>query len=471
MVSYHFYVPRKRYDLYKDMKKNYVYHYHFIVIFATATYILLLYLHGLIDVFLISIPSYTAAATGTSIAAGPVGPALSKKALPLLSWRKPREETILKYLQSLESEKKQNIKSIFPEKKLKKLNFLKLRLKENGKQEEEEGFNSISCNHNFSKLTLQYMNINDSLMLSLENFLNSDKSYSDGNDGKYSNNENNMDKMLKDNIMMKSKEDDMNGKFKVKNNRNSYRYVYLSRKVGNGEEVYKTLVNYLLSWQIHEGSLDTKIYTLMNKSRGKTEKLPELHPCSDLESIQKTRKKFKFFFPTSQEKDALVTLAKVTPFGGWILNPCRVSYVEKNKPLINASPALRRRNSESIVVGQYSAIGYITLKGHMLQGEEGIRVRFIRDNNNNNSKNNNNYKDIQQEDTHSVSKDAYYQHQYNKGKQQNANNGAVIVDLISVAKGRNPFVNWIVFPLVKGLQYHFFEEQIKSLQGVVNQIY
>merc|ERR1712023_575597 len=117
-------------------------------------------------------------------------------------------------------------------------------------------------------------------------------------------------------------------------------------------------------------------------------------------------------------------------------------------------------------------MGYITLQGHMLQGEEGIRVRFIRDNNNNNnSKNNNNYKDIQQRDTHSVSKDAYYQHQYSKGKQQNANNGAVIVDLISVAKGRNPFVNWIVFPLVKGLQYHFFEEQIKSLQGVVNQIY
>ena len=396
--------------MYKDMKKDYVGHYRFVAIFTTASYILLLHLHGLIYVFLIPIPYSTAAITGTSIATGPVGPALSKKAVPLLSWRKPREETILKYLQSLEREKKQKINSVFPEKKLKK----KLRLMDSGRQEEkegeregEEGFSSISCNHNFSKLTLQYMNMNDSLMLSLENFLNSDKGNSDSNDGKYRNNENNMDKVLKDNIMMKGKEDDMNGKFKVKNNRNSYRYVYLSRKVGNGEEVYKTLVNYLLSWQIHEGSLDTKIYTLMNKSRGKTEKLPELHPCSDLESIQKTRKKFKFFFPTSQEKDALVTLAKVTPFGGWILNPCRVSYVEKNQLLINASPALRRRNAESIVVGQYSAIGYITLKGHMLQGEEGIRVRFIRDNNNNNSKNNNNYKDIQQKDTHSISKDAY----------------------------------------------------------------
>ena len=64
--------------MYKDMKKDYVGHYRFVAIFTTASYILLLHFHGLIYVFLIPIPYCTAATTGTSIATGPVGPALSK---------------------------------------------------------------------------------------------------------------------------------------------------------------------------------------------------------------------------------------------------------------------------------------------------------------------------------------------------------------------------------------------------------
>ena len=89
--------------MYIDMKKDYVLLQSFLLLHIFCYCICM----DLIDVFLIAILYCTAAATGTSIATGPVGPALSEKALPLLSWRKPREETILKYLQSLEREKKQ----------------------------------------------------------------------------------------------------------------------------------------------------------------------------------------------------------------------------------------------------------------------------------------------------------------------------------------------------------------------------
>ena len=351
---------------------------------------------------------------------------------PLISWRKPAEDIIIDYLKSLQT--------------------ITVHTKSKGiqnKQQEQHRDIVLPCNHNFGRVTSQWMSLNQPL---LQQFFNdNDNNYKAFDD--HSKEEEINQRKTKRRIKNISKNGNrsMDQKMKVKN---SYRYVYLSKEIGHGEKLYRTLVDHLLSWQIHEGSLDTKIYSLrMSRTNS-----PLLRP--PFFSLFFLNRKQEKSLIMSMEKDPLVTLAKITPFGGWILNPCRVSYVKKNKPLFSPSRGIQTKRN--IIVGQYSAIGYMTLKGHLLQGEEGIRVRLIRDK-----------KRIFPILKHfpfcnekSLASCKDQERQKKNDDESHCGDEIIMVHLLSVARGRNKIVNNLIFPLTKGLQHHFFTEQIKSLERV-----
>lgn len=127
------------------------------------------------------------------------------------------------------------------------------------------------------------------------------------------------------------------------------RLICFEVSLGQGRGTFFSAREQLLSWDMHRGSSRTSIL----RASPARHKMPQVG-------------------------EALATLASL-PFGGppmlWTMNPIRVSYVERRNPLICRSPARFLGSGD----GCHAAVGYATLQGHLLAGEERMEVRWHAD--------------------------------------------------------------------------------------------
>eukprot|EP00953_Heterococcus_sp_UTEX-ZZ885_P020088 11230-Heterococcus_DN1.PRE.2 len=117
--------------------------------------------------------------------------------------------------------------------------------------------------------------------------------------------------------------------------------ILLKADLGCGRSVYKCAKAHLLKWNLHAGSQTAGIMTKAD-TRGRPE--------------------------------YLATFAKTLGGLAWCVNPCRVQYRLLNKPY--------RAAARATVSGLQTATAYCTLRGHLFEGEERVRVVWEKRTNN-----------------------------------------------------------------------------------------
>jgi uncharacterized protein (UPF0548 family) len=157
--------------------------------------------------------------------------------------------------------------------------------------------------------------------------------------------------------------------------------ILLKADLGTGRSVYERAQVHLLNWNLHAGSQSAGIVTK-----------PDAHG----------------------RPAYLATFAKT--FGGlaWCLNPCRVQYRLIDKPYQAAARAT--------VSGLQTATAYCTLRGHLFEGEERVRVVW-----------------------------------------EKRSNNAVWFEVLSVSRGHG-ILGKLIFPLMASTQLRFFQEQVDTMQ-------
>jgi uncharacterized protein (UPF0548 family) len=157
--------------------------------------------------------------------------------------------------------------------------------------------------------------------------------------------------------------------------------ILLQADLGAGRSVYECAKAYLHEWNLHAGSQTAGIMTKAD-ARGRPE--------------------------------SLATFAKTLGGLAWCVNPCRVLYCLIDKPY--------RAAAQARVTGLQTATAYCTLRGHLFEGEERVRVVW----------------------------------------EKHANN-AVWFEVLSVSRGHG-LIGKLIFPLMASTQMRFFQEQIDTMQ-------
>eukprot|EP00591_Stephanopyxis_turris_P005416 CAMPEP_0195525722 /NCGR_PEP_ID=MMETSP0794_2-20130614/26309_1 /TAXON_ID=515487 /ORGANISM="Stephanopyxis turris, Strain CCMP 815" /LENGTH=389 /DNA_ID=CAMNT_0040656241 /DNA_START=45 /DNA_END=1214 /DNA_ORIENTATION=+ len=189
-----------------------------------------------------------------------------------------------------------------------------------------------------------------------------------------------------------------------------WRLIRIRRKIGQGEECYRTVRDAILGWErMHERSTWASI-RLLNYER----------------SSNYRDQKSRYSLPSNVMQigsggyclgeKKLVTISK-SPMGVWSMNPCMVVY-----------DLVDERDTSGKGGMTYSATAYGTLNGHLLSGEERVSVG-IRD-----------------------------------GRDRD-----VEVEVLSYSHATPGFLGRMVFPMITGMQKRFFQEQVDTLERIANE--
>mmetsp|Transcript_34704 Transcript_34704/g.64245 ORF Transcript_34704/g.64245 Transcript_34704/m.64245 type:complete len:289 (-) Transcript_34704:168-1034(-) len=198
-----------------------------------------------------------------------------------------------------------------------------------------------------------------------------------------------------------------------------WKRVELRRELGEGERVYDLAKTMLLEWKMHEGSAHNGIVIM-----------PTIDEREGTNPIRRE----------------LATLARTYLRFIWVLNPCRTGYHGVDEPLLD---------DNGNVIGISSYVSYATLRGHLLQGEERMRVGWIRGEQQ--SQESNSSAIISSSSNGSSSNSS------SSCQETNSGNNTVFFDVVSISRGSG-VIGSLVFPLCARMQDRFFTEQVDTMQ-------
>ena len=137
-----------------------------------------------------------------------------------------------------------------------------------------------------------------------------------------------------------------------------------------------------------------------------------------------------------------MTLARVYGGGAWVMNPCCVAYESFDKQDRNGEGEEGRKGGreggrEGGGPRVWSAVAYTTVGRHLIAGEERMRVIW------------------------------YPRGRGRKGGREGGGEDEVWFEIVSVARG-NGWVGRLLFPSTQRMQRHFFQEQLRGMQYMVN---
>ena len=227
-----------------------------------------------------------------------------------------------------------------------------------------------------------------------------------------------------------------------------WRHIRIRRTVGYGQTCYETLRDVILDW---EGTLSRPSSKDATSQWGKKEEpwasirlfnyLPTeqrrfirshssqsttaLEVSSSSSNIDHRDAVVNTCFQIGGTLKKLVTISKSPLLGIWTYNPCQVIY-----DLVDERCTNRRGHGLT-----YSATAYATLVGHLLAGEERVSVA-IHDSN---------------------------------GSSSSPSSGRVEVEVLSYSRATDSVLGRMVFPLIKGMQERFFEEQVLTLGQIARE--